>query len=183
METYSKLKRFYQRFIQEWVVCGNPTVAMRKLRPKSKRPKELSYKLRQRPEIMQGYAEYAAQFDEETTGYVRAVKRKLANCANAVRIEAVGPDGKLVPREKWPDGMEDCVEGFELDPTTEKVTKIKLASLTEARRLFLESQKVLVRRNSLEGPDGRALPAAVARLMIVTQEEAKNLDAELDAEV
>lgn len=184
METYRKLKQFYRRFIQEWVYCGNPTQAIRKLRPESKRPDQLSWKLRQRPEIMQAYAEYAAEHDRETAAKIVTAKRKAANCAIARRIGIMADDGKkILPVAEWPEGVEDCVEGFELDPATGNIVKLKLAPLTEARRLFLESQKALVRRTSLEDPNGKPLPAGVARLMIVTAEEAKKLDAELDAEV
>lgn len=183
METYLKLPRFHQRFIDEWLVLGNRTWAMRKLRPKIKQPKEYAYQLCLRPEIMQAYAERSAFFEEETRQYISSVKRKCANAANANRREAVGPDGKLLPFAQWPEGLEDAVDGFKLDPDTQKITEIKLAPLIESRRLYLESQKQLVRRNSLEDPNGNPLPPGVARLMIVTQEEAKKLDAELDAAV
>lgn len=183
METFLKLKRFHQRFIQEWVSTGNPTVAYRKLRPNAKRPKELAYKLRQIPEVLQGFAEYATQFDSETREQLHAAKRKIANAANARRVGIMAEDKKsILPVNEWPEGAEDCVEGFELDEKG-AITKIRLAPLVESRRLFLESQRALVRRNSLEDPNGKPLPAGVARLMIVTEEEAKKLDRELDAEV
>jgi hypothetical protein len=184
METFNKLKRSYQRFIQEWVACGSSTQAIRKLRPDTKRHRERAYALRQRPDILQAFAEYSAQFDKETEEQLHAAKRKIANAAIARRIGIVAPDRKtILPVEEWPEGVEDCVDGFELDPETGNILKIRLAPLTEARRLFLESQKALVRRNSLEDPNGRPLNPGVARLMIVTEEEAKKLDHELDTEV
>ena len=184
METYLKLPRFHQRFIDEWLICGNRTQAYRKLRPKVKCHKELAYKLCQQPEIMQAYAERSAHFEEETRQYLITVKRRIANRANANRLGAYDPiQGKLRPIADWPDGVEDCVEGFDIDPLTGTVTKIRMAPLNEATRLFLESQKALVRRNSLEDPNGKPLPAGVARLMIVTKEEAERLDRELDSEV
>lgn len=182
LPTYRKLKLFYRRFIDEWVACGNRTVALRKLRPKVKSHKELSYKLAQNPRIMQAFAERSASFEKETTEHLHAVKRKIANAANARRIGIRGPKGEILPVEEWPEGVEDCVEGFKCDDTG-KIIEVKLAPLVESRRLYLESQKQLVRRNSLEDPNGRPLNPGVARLMVVTQEEADKLDSELDAEV
>lgn len=183
METYRKQKRFYQRWIDEWVACGCRTKAMRKVRPKAKRPKELAYALlRRRPELLQAFEERKAEAIESVKDQLVATVQGAANRANARRRGIFGPDNKLLKPDQWPEELDDCIEGMEFDAAG-NVTKLRLAPRNEATRLFLEYLKVMVKRNSLEGPDGKPLPTGVARLMIVTDEEAKKLDAELDAEV
>lgn len=179
MEQYLKLKRTHQRFVDAYVEIGIASKAMMKVRPKAKRAKELAWRWMQIPGVKEAIEERKAQerqaFEDRRERHLEA----MWNRANADRVALIDVSKNPPDPAEWPQELRDCIESLEFEGGV--LTKVRTSNRNEASKLFSQHLRWLTERHEHTGANGQ--PLMPRQVVLVTQEEAERLDAELDSEV
>ncbi len=155
MPHYSKLRPNLKRFAE--LLAGGETGAnaVSILRPRSRNPRNLAWKLRKSKHLNEAVEELqqharAAFFERELRH-----KQGIYNRANADRTPLVVPEFWETDPRTWPLELKDCIESVEFKDG--KVSKITLSNRNEAARLFSQHMGWMVERKELTGKDGAPL--------------------------
>ena len=163
MPHYSKLRPNLKRFAELLAGGESGAGAVRILRPRSRRPRDLAWKLRKSKHLNEAVEELqqharAAFFERELRH-----KQGIYNRANADRTPLAVPEFWETDPRDWPLELKDCIESVEFKDG--KVSKITLSNRNEAARLFSQHMGWTVERKELTGKDGAPLlPKTAAEL-------------------
>ncbi len=159
METYLKLRRKEQRFVDEYVDCGIGAEAVRRIWPARVRPQNVAGKLMARPEIRLAVDERTAVAITEAGARLAIVIRGVCHRASADRTKIFETDGSLRPLDKWPQEVLDSIEGLEFE--NGKLSKVRTSSRNEASRLLMQYMGVLTEKHEHTGKGGAPLTPPV----------------------
>ena len=163
MPHYSKLRPNLKRYAELLAGGESGAGAVRILRPRSRRPRDLAWKLRKSKHLKEAVEELqqharAAFFERELRH-----KQGIYNRANADRTPLAVPEFWETDPRTWPLELKDCIESVEFKDG--KVSKITLSNRNDASRLFSQHMGWLVDRKELTGKDGAPLlPKTAAEL-------------------
>ena len=160
MPHYSKLRPNLKRYAELLAGGESGAAAVRILRPRSRRPRDLAWKLRKSKHLKEAVEELqqharAAFFERELRH-----KQGIYNRANADRTPLVVPEFWETDPRTWPLELKDCIESVEFKDG--KVSKITLSNRNEAARLFSQHMGWMVERKELTGKDGAPLLSKTA---------------------
>lgn len=155
MPHYSKLRPNLKRYAELLAGGESGAGAVRILRPRSRRPRDLAWKLRKSKHLKEAVEELqqharAAFFERELRH-----KQGIYNRANADRTPLAVPEFWETDPRDWPLELKDCIESVEFKDG--KVSKITLSNRNEAARLFSQHMGWMVERKELTGKDGAPL--------------------------
>ena len=155
MPHYSKLRPNLKRYAELLAGGESGAAAVRILRPRSRRPRDLAWKLRKSKHLKEAVEELqqharAAFFERELRH-----KQGIYNRANADRTPLAVPEFWETDPRTWPLELKDCIESVEFKDG--KVSKITLSNRNEAARLFSQHMGWMVERKELTGKDGAPL--------------------------
>ena len=171
METYLKLRRPDQLFVDAMVQTGVGTKAMRLIGFPGKRPEIAASKKMARPEIRAAIEERKAEAIAALgVTHLRTLQELVAVAYfNPKRLQDEA--GEWLPVHEWPDDVAAAVIGIDIEEThigrgenrqlLRRVTKPRAAPKVEAIKLLMQYQKMLVEKHEHSGPGGKPLAPPV----------------------
>jgi phage terminase small subunit len=187
---YAKLKRRHQRFVDEYVLCGIGTASLRRIGYKGKRANKIACELLANPQVRAAVQERTAESIAEAGVNAVRTMRELAHIAYFDKRRLYGPDGELLPVSQWPEDVAAAVGSIEVEEIFEgrgearahtgRLRKVRVWPKTEALKLLMQYQRLLVEKHEVSGPDGVPLPAAQ---IVIRGEEVRGIVRELLDEV
>lgn len=186
---YRKLAPCERRFVRLYMKnhC-NGTHTMLEMRPhlKPESAKRMGSRFRNRPHVARAIE---AAIDREFEAFKDSrleLAHQVNQRANFDRTELLqqesGAGAKLTlkPLDKWPAGARAVVESLEFENGV--LTKVRTSSRNEASRLEAQILRMLRETHEHTGKDGAPLPPSTV-VYVVEKDEAKQIGAQLDAEI
>lgn len=193
MENYRKLGPRLQRFAEAIVEGATGAEAVRRIRPKARRPKEQAYKWRHLPEVNAAIEELRAEAVEDAGVTLARVLKETARVAFANLRELFDAQGALLPIDEWPEDAARAVVGIDFEALFEgrgedrhetgHIVKVKTAPKVEALRLLGQYLKAWTEKHELTGKDGLPLPSSQQTVYVIEKAEATQIRGDLDERV
>lgn len=134
----------WERFAQEYIVCGNATEAARRVGYKGADAKQRGYRLMQRPEVVAMIAEGAKKAAQKAEITAERVMEELGRVAFLSAAELFDAEGNLIPIKDLPAHVAAAIHPTEVlkrnleagDGVTDTVHRVRVHDKLKALELL-----------------------------------------------
>lgn len=164
METYLKLRRRQQKFVDAIVAGKNGADAVRSMGFKGSRPDQVAWKLKQDPKIAEAIAERRREAIESSGVQLQRVLEELARVAFFDPRKLFSDAGSILPITEWPPEVAAAIAGIDVESLFEgsgkgrtrigDILKYRAWPKIDALKMLLQHLGGLTEKHELTGPGG-----------------------------